>query len=98
MKKCQISVRLSKQSQRHKTKCYRRRGELFGCFPMEISREDYVPLLLLESNSDWPKATQLRINFEPIQMFRTDNESKKSLWDFLGNIKSAVFYSKILFS
>ena len=83
-KKCQISVRLSKQSQRNRKSCYRRRGELFGCYPLEPLREEYCPLLLIECNSDWPNATQFRLNLEPLQMFKSENDSKTSLWDFLG--------------
>ena len=84
--KCQISVRLSKQSQRNRKSCYRRRGELFSCFPLEPSSEEYCPLLLIECNSDWPQATQFRLNLEPLQLFQNENESKKSLWDFLGKL------------
>ena len=93
--KCQISVRLNKQSQRKISSCYRRRGELFGYHPVDVSRNDYLTYFLLECNSEWPKATQFRINLEPLNFFTNENESKKSLWDFLGNIIMHILYLQL---
>ena len=47
-RKCQISVRLNKQSQRNRKSCYRRRGELFSFYPMNTLSEDFIPLLLID--------------------------------------------------
>ena len=89
-KKCQISVKLSQQSQRNRKSCYRRRGELFSCYPLNTLSDEYFPFLLIECDSDWPKATQFRINLEPFKMFKNENESKRSLWDFLGILKFII--------
>ena len=84
-RKCQISVRLNKQSQRNRKSCYRRRGELFSSYPLNTLSEEYIPLLLIDCDSNWPKITQFRLNLEPFEMFKKENTSKQSLWDFLGN-------------
>ena len=84
--KFHISVRLNKQSQRNRKSCYRRRGELFSCYPLDTLTEEYVPLLLIDCNADWPKITQFRLNLEPFEMFKKENASQKSLWDFLGKL------------
>lgn len=84
--KCHISVRLDKQSQRNRKSCYRRRGELFSFYPLHTLTEEYIPLLLIDCNSDWPKITQFRLNLDPFETFKNENDSKKSLWDFLGSL------------
>ena len=84
--KSHISVRLDKQSQRNRKSCYRRRGELFGSYPLHTLTEEYIPLLLIDCNSDWPKITRFRLNLDPFEMFKKENDSKKSLWDFLGSL------------
>ena len=90
--KCHISVRLNKQSQKNRKSCYRRRGELFSSYPLHSLTEEYIPLLLIDCNSDWPKITQFRLNLEPFEMFKKENASQKSLWDFLGKLYINYFF------
>ena len=87
-KKCQISVRLNKQSQKNRKSCYRRRGELFRFYPLNTLSEEFIPLLLIDCDSSWPKITVFRLNLEPFDMFKKENSSKKSLWEFLGNFNT----------
>ena len=90
--KCHISVRLNKQSQKNRKSCYRRRGELFSSYPLHTLTEEFIPLLLMDCNSDWPKITQFRLNLDPFETFKNENDSKKSLWDFLGSLYIDNFF------
>ena len=77
---------LSQKSQRNRKSCYRRRGELFSCYPEKNIVNESFLILMIESSAKWPKETHFRLNLDPLETFKLQNQSKQSLWDFLGMI------------
>ena len=79
-----IIVQLGRMTQRSRKSCYRRQGELFSAFPDATVIGGEVTLLVLESQDQWPLNPTLRLNLNPLDFFKSQNLSKKSLWRYLG--------------
>ena len=84
---CHVIVQLGRITQRSRKSCYRRQGQLLNAFPSSTEVNQEVLILLFETQDDWPNNPTLRINLNPLDFFKRENLSKKSLWTFLGKIK-----------
>jgi len=82
-----IIVQLGRITQQSRKHCYRRQGELFNSFPEKANLGDEITVLLLETQNEWPINPILRMNVNPLEFFKKQNLSKKSLWTFLGKLK-----------
>ena len=84
---CHIIVQLGRITQRNRKSCYRRQGELFNAFPSSVNLDQEVLVLLFETQDEWPINPTLRLNLNPLEFFKRQNLSKKSLWSFLGKFR-----------
>ena len=88
---CHIIVQLGRITQRSRKSCYRRQGQLFSAFPNSTILNQEVLILLLETQDSWPNNPTLRVNLNPLEFFKRQNLSRKSLWAFLGEIIILTF-------
>ena len=87
---CHIIVQLGRITQQSRKSCYRRQGQLFSAFPSSTDFNQEVLILLFETQDEWPNNPTLRLNLNPLDFFKCQNLSKKSLWTFLGEIKFLI--------
>ena len=85
-----IIVQLASMTQRSRKSCYRRQGQLFSAFPTSTNLNQEVLILLLETQDSWPNNPTLRLNLNPLEFFKRQNLSQKSLWAFLGEINIMI--------
>lgn len=83
---CHVIVQLGRMTQQSRKSCYRRQGQLFSAFPSSTNLNQEVLILLLETQDSWPDNPTLRLNLNPLEFFKRQNLSQKSLWAFLGEL------------
>ena len=87
---CHIIVQLGRITQQSRKSCYRRQGQLFSAFPSSTNLNQEVMILLLETQDSWPDNPTLRLNLNPLEFFKRQNLSRKSLWAFLGGLNILI--------